>query len=346
MPKLLYISCHETLEYDELRILTELGYEVFSVGYWMNPAKPKTNMRPAIPEMKVNHELIAKFERDYPEYKLPRAEVQTGRVRLQKDFLKNFDVVVNCWYQSNLEACLMNSNLPVIHRTIDIIHEAIEEANLTLYIRRRPFYLVRMSEAENKHSLIKPQAIITQCVSKEEFNGWVGETKKVFTTIKGFDNRKDVSLDLYNQTTDIFDRVLVGVDNSSVGNPSWVKQGIPQNEMLKLMQSCRVNYVQPRIGAAMVYGFIEGMMAGCPVVTYGQRFNGSNWTASQYIKNGINGFVVNSIDEAVTKIDLLMNDYDLSKEISSRARETAIKNFDYESIKSKWAKLFKEIGSV
>lgn len=346
MKKLLYISCHETLEYDELRIFTELGYEVFSVGYWMNPHEPKTTIRPAIPQMKVNHELIAKFEKDYPDYKLPRAEVQTGRVRLQKDFLDNFDVVVNCWYQSNLEACLLNSSLPIIHRTIDIIHESIEETHTALYIRRRPFYMVRMSEAENRYAKIKPQAIITQCVNKDDFKGWVGDEKKVFTTIKGFDNRPDTSLPLYNSTTELFDRVLVGLDNKSVGDNSWVKQGIPQDEMLKLMQSCRVNYVQPRIGAAMVYGFIEGMMAGCPVVTYGQKYNGIHWTANQYIKNGINGFLCNSTEDAVSKIQLLMDDYDLAKEISVKARDTAIKNFDYETIKGQWAKLFKEIGSV
>lgn len=344
--KLLYISAHETLEFDELRIFTELGYDVFSIGYWMNPHEPKTQVRPAIPEMKVNHELIAKFERDYPDYKLPRAEVQTGRVKLQADFLNQFDIIVNCWYQSNLQACLQNCALPVVHRTIDIIHESIEETHTQLFLRCRPFYIVRMSKAEEKYAKVNSMAVITQCVNKEQFNGWVGDSQQVFTTIKGLGTRPDTSLPLYENTTNIFKRVLVGLDNQHIGEASWVKCGISQDELLKLMQHSRVNYVQPRIGAAMVYGLIEGMMAGCPVVTYGKKFNGSNWTASDYIKNGVNGFVVNSVDEAVTKIELLMNDYDLAKAIGNKARQTAIKHFDYESIKAQWSKLFEDVAGI
>jgi len=38
--KILYLSCHAVLEYDELRILNDLGYDVTSVGGYINPKSP------------------------------------------------------------------------------------------------------------------------------------------------------------------------------------------------------------------------------------------------------------------------------------------------------------------
>jgi glycosyltransferase involved in cell wall biosynthesis len=325
--RLLYLSCHETLEYDELRMFTELGFDCFSVGYWMNPAEPKTKMRPPIPGMKVNHELIAKFERDYPDYKLPKAEFYTGTVKLQKDFLDNFDIVVNGYYVYNLQAVLENSNLPVVHRTIDIMNEKIEGHVTQLHFKRRPFFLVRMSEAELElNKVIGCQAVIKQSVEQEKFNGWTGEVPRIFTNIKGAKSRPDISFDLYDFTTQSHDRLLVGGNNEGV---EWAVAGTTQEEFLKMMQQSRVNYVQPR-------------MCGCPTVTYGTKFNGKYWQAGKYIKNGINGYCVNTTEEAMNYIDRLMEDEDLAKALSIEARETAIKHFSYSAAKAQWEKFFKE----
>ena len=47
--KLLYIGCHEVLEADELRILTELGHDVFSFqGAYMFPEGHPSLKRPGI----------------------------------------------------------------------------------------------------------------------------------------------------------------------------------------------------------------------------------------------------------------------------------------------------------
>ena len=35
--KMLYVSCHSVLEYDELRMLDSIGIEVFSLGTYLNP---------------------------------------------------------------------------------------------------------------------------------------------------------------------------------------------------------------------------------------------------------------------------------------------------------------------
>jgi hypothetical protein len=339
--RLLYLSTHETLEFDELRIFTDLGFDCFSIGYWMNPHAPATKIRPAIPNMVVHQDLIDKFKVDYPDYKLPKAEFNTGDIRLNKDFLDNFDVIVNCWYSNNLKACLNNCDKPVVHRTIDMMNTKIEEHLIHLYVRSRPFYLIRMNEVElTKNKTLGVQAIIKQCVEQDKFYGWHGNEAKIFTNIKGAKKRPDISFDLYDFTTQGHNRILVGSDNDGI---AWAKQGVSQEELLSTMQACRVNYVQPRIGAAMIYSFVEAMMVGCPVVTYGTKYNGSYWQAGKFIKNGINGYCVNSHDEAFTYIDRLMKDKPRAEAMSREARKTALAHFDYSVAAQQWKKFFQDI---
>ncbi len=46
--KILYLSCHSILEYDELRLFESLGYEYFSMGAYINPQQPHDIKRPAL----------------------------------------------------------------------------------------------------------------------------------------------------------------------------------------------------------------------------------------------------------------------------------------------------------
>ena len=46
--KLLYLSCHSILEFDELRIFAALGIDVFSFGTYHNPKKIDDPKRPTL----------------------------------------------------------------------------------------------------------------------------------------------------------------------------------------------------------------------------------------------------------------------------------------------------------
>src|SRR4051812_14412383 len=45
---ILYLSCHSTLEFDELSLFHELGYDFHSIGGYINPRTPHDPKRPAI----------------------------------------------------------------------------------------------------------------------------------------------------------------------------------------------------------------------------------------------------------------------------------------------------------
>ena len=48
--KILLLTSHSIAEYDDLRMLTDLGYEVFSIGAYSRPHNPGDDKRPAIPD--------------------------------------------------------------------------------------------------------------------------------------------------------------------------------------------------------------------------------------------------------------------------------------------------------
>jgi hypothetical protein len=46
----LLLTSHSIAEYDDLRMLSDLGYDVFSIGAYTNPGQPGDDKRPALPD--------------------------------------------------------------------------------------------------------------------------------------------------------------------------------------------------------------------------------------------------------------------------------------------------------
>ena len=64
--KILLLLAHEIAEYDDLRMFTDMGYDVFSIGAYTNPSRPDLTMehggrglRPPLPNAPYHPELEA-----------------------------------------------------------------------------------------------------------------------------------------------------------------------------------------------------------------------------------------------------------------------------------------------
>jgi hypothetical protein len=51
MTNVLLLTSHSIAEYDDLRMLSDLGYDVFSIGAYTNPGQPGDDKRPALPDV-------------------------------------------------------------------------------------------------------------------------------------------------------------------------------------------------------------------------------------------------------------------------------------------------------
>ena len=51
MTRIALCLSHSIEEHDQLKLLSGMGYEVFSIGGYIDPANPHDDKRPALPEV-------------------------------------------------------------------------------------------------------------------------------------------------------------------------------------------------------------------------------------------------------------------------------------------------------
>src|SRR3569623_1100824 len=120
--KLLYLSCHEVLEFDELSLLAELGIETFSIGAYLDPARPGGfGLRPPI-------EGVSPAPEDLAAYHALETSPVDGRKCLTRQFVRRFDGVIVMhvpeWIEKNWP---IFRGLPVVWRTIGQSNPASEQ---------------------------------------------------------------------------------------------------------------------------------------------------------------------------------------------------------------------------
>jgi hypothetical protein len=108
--KILYLSCHETLEADELKVLDSLGHQVFSMGHYVDPLNPLHPTREGALPIKTDKELLNKFKyyHDYPKIQKEFGNITIKDIlnvyykRIHREFAKNFDAFVIAHFEDNL----------------------------------------------------------------------------------------------------------------------------------------------------------------------------------------------------------------------------------------------------
>jgi hypothetical protein len=328
--KLLYLSCHSVLEYDEMKLFNEMGVDWFSLGAYINPANPQDNKRPPINAVVKDHfqEIAIQYDRD----------------NLSPDLIAWADVVVVMhiteWITKNLEKL---KGKRIIWRTIGQ-STADKERDLAPY--RDLLQIVRYSPTErNIPGYIGENAMIRFYKDPDEFIGWNGNNRQVISLVqspvqRGIHCRADL-LEEYSQG---FPRAIYGTDTEQM---SWGKGRIDYETAKQLMRDNRVFLYTGTYPASYTLGFIEAWMTGIPVVALGSAtashpdlvniYGGQNtYEVDQLITNGVDGFIVNSPEEAKSHITHLLSDDNLAGNISRAGRAKAIELFGKEIIKQQW----------
>ena len=79
--KIQYVSCHSVLEYDEVKLLTELGFEVYSNGSYRDPKGAYTLPRPGIPNAPFDEEFF-------------RLTAENPKTNLPPELIEPYDVLI------------------------------------------------------------------------------------------------------------------------------------------------------------------------------------------------------------------------------------------------------------
>ncbi len=325
--KLLYLSCHAILEYDELKLFEELGIDYFSLGSYIDPQKPVDPIRPGL-NKQVDPELLS---------------IAPDRNAIPKEFFDRFDVIVIMhlpeWIEANWENM---KHKTVIWRTIGQSTPALER-RLWKY-RQEGLKIIRYSPMEhNIQDNIGADAVIRFYKDPEEFRFWNGMNREVITFAQNMKNRGqycnyDAFVTLASRNPEITH--VFGPSNE--GSAGLNGGFMTYEQMKQKMRDSRVYIYTGTQPASYTLNFIEAMMTGIPIVAlgsaYGNSLNlaGNVYEIPEIIANASNGFWSDNLNELSDKIAFLLDHHDTAKAIGEHGRQTAIRLFGKPEIKKLW----------
>lgn len=336
--KLLYISCHETLEYDELKLFTELGIDVFSYqGAYMNPLGHESLKRPNISGMAYHDELALEA-------------VKYAKTKIPKEFFDKFDVIM-VMHDPNVivENWDRTRHKTVIWRSIG--QSTMHVENMLRRMKYDGIKIVRMSPMEeNIPGYIGSDVMIRFYKDPEEWKDYNGNEKRVINFTQSLLGRRIFChYDAIHQLFQGFPALVYGSGNTDLGGLDGGE--LPFNLMKGALRDNRVFAYGGTWPSPYTLAFIEAMMTGIPMICVGKKIVEEDplldrinyYEISDIIRNGVNGFVSDNINELRDNIHLLLEDKELARSIGDNGRKTAIELFGKEKIKQEWNTFFKTL---
>ncbi|MFJ5713997.1 hypothetical protein [Neobacillus sp. NPDC093127] len=324
--RILYLSVHDVLEYDELRLFTELGHECFSHGAYCRP-KIGSSYRPPIAEMSFDQHFADLVDRYSKYYLHPEMIEDKDIIIIMHDPL----IITNNWE--------MIKHKRVIWRSIGQSDPGVE--NMLRPYREQGMEIVRYSPREKLiPDYIGEDAMIRFYKDPDEYGGWEGSKEQIMTISQSM--KKYWIGSNYN----LFHHACLGfpVKLFGPGNEDAPESGgmLTYEQMKQELRQNRVFFYTGTRITSYTLGFIEAFMTGIPIVSVSEMqgnlplLEQRTFEVHELIEHGKEGFVSDHLLELRVYLNDLLNNFDLAKEISKNARAKAIQLFGKEKIKDQW----------
>lgn len=328
--KLLYLSCHSILEYDELKLFEEMGIDYFSLGSYIVPTAPTDSIRPAL--------------KHTPDPWLTANAPQKDQ--LTQEFVDHFDTIVVMhvpeWIIRNWPVI---KHKRVIWRSIGQSTTKVEQ--LLAPFKHEGLEVVRYSPREQFiQGNIGYDAMIRFYKDENEFNHWIGAENQTITFTQNMKHRAEFcNYETWLKVTKDIKATVYGPNNEDMGERNGGL--LTYDGMKQKMRDGRSYLYTGTQPASYTLNFIEALMTGIPVVAIGPKYAnslkiaGPTYEVHEIITNGINGFWSDDVKELNKYLKALSNDMALARVIGRAGRETAIKHFGKETVKQYWQKFLK-----
>lgn len=331
--KILYLSCHAILEYDEVKLLTELGHEVYSHGVYRDPKGAYTLPRPGVEGMP--------FDQNF--FDLTALHPKTN---LPPELIEPYDAIIIM--SGEQEAPVLNNWQKIKHKRV--ILRMIGQSTAALEYRLKPLkeeglQIVRYSpKEENLPNFAGSDALIRFYKDPEEFGNWTGEIEAPLNFSQSLKGRGIFCHhdQIMGSMVGFEGAKVYGNGNSDLGSMNGGE--MPFEVLKEMMRKYRVYVYGGTWPASYTLSFIEAWMTGIPVVAIGKSMahipgieSINFYEVDELIENGVTGFICNDVSDMRTKIKYLLDNPLHAKDISEKARAKAIEVFGKERIKAQWA---------
>jgi len=326
MSRILLLTAHSIAEFDDLRMLHEIGHEVMSIGAYLDPARPQDDKRPALPEVPpAPKELTDLVVGDQIQFKghLPDAILDWAEIVICHHF--TYDWVGGQWGKLRDHGCR------VIWRTCGQTSPQLEQ--FMEYLRPEGLQIVRYSPKErfNGPWFAGQDALIRFGMDPDEFSGWHGSEAVVGNVTQDMVNRADAcGLDFWLEATGEIARKPAGPNSQLL--PDGIG-ALTYEGLREYLRSIRTMLYTGTLPAPYTLGLIEAMMTGVPVVSIGKQA----WGLPDLFEGSeITGLSSNTPDGAKALLLAFLNDPAFARAESNRQRERAIDLFGMPKIREQW----------
>ena len=271
--RILLALSHAIEEYDQVRLLSGLGYDVFSIGGYIDPAHPHSDMRPALPDAPRHPELQAVVDA------LGTADnLGAAQANIPDPILDWADVII---FHHYLDRRLWPQwrrvrHKRVIWRTVGQSVENNERAAAPY--RVDGLQIVRYSPKErNIPGYAGEDALIRFYKDPADYGGWTGEEPVVINVTQHLYQRslgdnglprgrqEWTNYTFWDQATAGLPRMALGPGSEAIGGPG----ALTHDEMVGWLRRARAYLYTGTQPASYTLGLIEAMMTGIPVVSIG-----------------------------------------------------------------------------
>ena len=358
MKNLLYISCHNTMECNELEMLSKLDFSCVTIGNFTKGTlvsksadQPEWSLHDwRSPIYNRNDALTNEFISMNPNF----TGMTLDKYNFTKEYLNKFDVIFvsNNWphMKSLVKLGVPNSRQLFVWCSVGQTNKIVEQAMRQNQIDcKNKMVIVRCCPSESE--VIDFCGVDYYIISHVDhsFNvDWIGDKKQVITVTRGIKKKSRISnYEIIQDIMSEFPHKIYGKGNEDL--PVELNGGeLSFPDLIKTYQQNRVFICGGSSPAPITYTFAEAMTVGIPVVCLGPKLvrtiSGPKnlFYMDKYIQNGVNGFVSDSVSDLKKYCRMLLEDYDMAKEISKNASKFARENWSFPAAKIKWEKLFKE----
>lgn len=335
--KILLISVHPVLEYDDIILFQCLGHQIVPLGFYF--LGDYNGLRPD-PISGENIGFVSNARDVFYKSGCHHIGV-SGKWILTDVFCELFDLVIvhhnYTFFNDNFD---LLKNKPVIWRTIGQELEYAEAAMAKF--RKKGVKIVRWSEEEKRiPGYIGCDAVIPAYKNIDDYLSYIGHEKCVITFANNFKERAEaLNYDFFMSVVDgNVPYKIFGVGNENI---EQAKGSVTFDEQVRQMSINRLAFITGTWPAPYTLSFIECWISGIPVVHLDRRVWSNDkfsdtFEVDKLISHGDNGFLVGSRSEALSIISEVFDNPALAMSISEKGKERCNEIFGFDSISKKWS---------
>lgn len=329
---LLLLLSHSIEEYDQLKLLTDLGYDAFSIGAYTNPAEPGDDKRPPIPNAPYHPELVALCNQQREKHAGESTDqvIDWAKGDLHPDLIDWADaIIIHHFPQPWLIAQWPRlKGKRVIWRTVGQSNPQLEAAMAPLH--RQGLQIVRYSPAEKRAfermgCFAGEDALIRFYKDPAEWYGWTGEDPVVGNITQNMADRGEFcGYAFWLEATK-------GLPTKPAGPGSEKLPGgigpLGYDEMREYLRRIGVYLYTGTQPASYTLGLIEAMMTGVPVVSIGPEH--------MWIPDLFEGHEIAPLIE-MKALRMLLENEDFREFESGICQRIAVNLFGVETVGAQW----------